>query len=334
MRRIGLPVPGRLHGHHRGLRRGAATRTAPGPRGSGERDRRRSSPRSRSAAASGSATRSAPLLVSVRSGAVVSMPGMMDTILNLGIERRGRRGARRRAGNARFAWDSYRRFLQMFGEVVVGVPARPLRGRAEPQQGRARRAEPTPTSRRRPARARRRVQPARCARSTRRRLPGRPARAAAPRRSTPCSARWQNPRAAVYRRAHGISDDLGTAVNIMQMVFGNLGETSAHRRLLHAQPVDRRARSCTASSCSTPRARTSSPASARRGRSRELEDVLPDAYARARCRRWSGSSATTATCRTSSSRSSAARSTCCRRAPASAPRRPRCASRATWWPRA
>src|ERR1044071_260299 len=64
----------------------------------------------------------APLLVSVRSGAAVSMPGMMETILNLGLNDRTVVGLARQSGNARFAYDSYRRFIQMYGDVVLGVP--------------------------------------------------------------------------------------------------------------------------------------------------------------------------------------------------------------------
>ena len=63
-----------------------------------------------------------PLLVSVRSGAAVSMPGMMDTVLNLGLNNKAVEGMTRNTGNVRFAWDSYRRFIQMFGDVVKGVP--------------------------------------------------------------------------------------------------------------------------------------------------------------------------------------------------------------------
>ncbi len=62
-----------------------------------------------------------PLLVSVRSGAAVSMPGMMDTILNLGINDRAVEGLAERTGNERFAWDAYRRFIQMFGNVAMGL---------------------------------------------------------------------------------------------------------------------------------------------------------------------------------------------------------------------
>ena len=64
-----------------------------------------------------------PLLVSVRSGAAISMPGMMDTILNLGMNDKAVVGVSELTGNPRFAWDSYRRFIQMFGDVAMGVPS-------------------------------------------------------------------------------------------------------------------------------------------------------------------------------------------------------------------
>jgi pyruvate,orthophosphate dikinase len=62
-----------------------------------------------------------PLLVSVRSGAAISMPGMMDTVLNLGMNDRSVKGLGKKTNNPRFAWDSYRRFIQMFGDVVMGI---------------------------------------------------------------------------------------------------------------------------------------------------------------------------------------------------------------------
>jgi pyruvate, orthophosphate dikinase len=166
-----------------------------------------------------------PLLVSVRSGAAVSMPGMMDTILNLGIsdESIGALGAE--SENPRFAWDSYRRFLQMYGEVVESVPShvyedalyalKRRRGFIEDTQleiddlrelvgtfkelSRRHTGEELPTDPREQLR--------RCVDAVFR--------------------SWLNPRAEVYRRLNHISDDLGTAVSIMQMVFGNRGESSA-----------------------------------------------------------------------------------------------------------
>src|SRR5665811_315353 len=72
-----------------------------------------------------------PLLVSVRSGAVFSMPGMMDTILNLGLGPESTRGLAELTGDADFAWDAYRRFLQMYGEIVLGIDSSRLRDRPD-----------------------------------------------------------------------------------------------------------------------------------------------------------------------------------------------------------
>src|SRR6185437_13467697 len=70
-----------------------------------------------------------PLLVSVRSGGARSMPGMMETILNLGLNERSVEGLARHTGNARFAWDAYRRFVQMYSSVVIGLPKEDLEGK-------------------------------------------------------------------------------------------------------------------------------------------------------------------------------------------------------------
>jgi pyruvate,orthophosphate dikinase len=77
-----------------------------------------------------------PLLVSVRSGARVSMPGMMDTVLNLGLNDETVQGLAATSGDERFAWDSYRRFIQMYSDVVLGSIMAPVRGRAGNRQGR------------------------------------------------------------------------------------------------------------------------------------------------------------------------------------------------------
>src|SRR5918992_1742433 len=81
-----------------------------------------------------------PLLVSVRSGAPESMPGMLDTVLNLGLNDESVEGLARATGNERFAWDSYRRFVQMYGNVVRGVPGSASRRRSGASSERARRA--------------------------------------------------------------------------------------------------------------------------------------------------------------------------------------------------
>ncbi len=165
-----------------------------------------------------------PLLVSVRSGAVVSMPGMMDTILNLGITDEAVEGLAAESGDERFAWDSYRRFVQMYGQVVAGVPGdvyESALARAKAARGVTADVDLTAADLRDLV-------------ATFLRLSAEHADAFPDdpreqlRRSIDAVFRsWQNPRATVYRRANGIPDDLGTAVGVMQMVFGNLGETSA-----------------------------------------------------------------------------------------------------------
>ncbi len=167
-----------------------------------------------------------PLLVSVRSGAVFSMPGMMDTILNLGLNDVSVRGLAVESGNPRFAWDSYRRFVQMFGEVVLGVPGDDFE-LALSQLKRDRSVKnDTDLS----------AEDLEVLVVTFKEITaaavGSDAFGEDPREQLRLAINavfesWKNPRAAVYRRANGIPDDLGTAVNVMQMVFGNLGDQSA-----------------------------------------------------------------------------------------------------------
>ena len=166
-----------------------------------------------------------PLLVSVRSGAVVSMPGMMDTILNLGISDDTVEALGAESDNARFAWDSFRRFIQMYGEVVEGVPAhayedeltalKRIRGvehdtdlSIEDLQGLVERFKEVSRE------------------HMGTEFPTDP-REQLHRAVDAVFRSWMNPRAGIYRKAHGIPDSLGTAVNVMQMVFGNRGDTSA-----------------------------------------------------------------------------------------------------------
>jgi len=166
-----------------------------------------------------------PLLVSVRSGARFSMPGMMDTILNLGLNDASVEGLARRTGNPRFAYDSYRRFLQMFGDVVLAVPKALFEERMaelKARRGVTLDLELSAEDLRQLVEAYRELIRART---------GRPfcqdpqqqldmARDAVFRS-------WYNDRAVFYRRQHGIPDDLGTAVNVQAMVFGNMGEDCA-----------------------------------------------------------------------------------------------------------
>src|SRR5436305_7302403 len=165
-----------------------------------------------------------PLLVSVRSGAAVSMPGMMDTILNLGLNREAVEGLARRTGNARFAHDSYRRLIQMYGEVVDGIDGhrfeqalRDLKAARGASQDVDLTAEDLAELIDTFERIYRESTGRDFAHDAREQL-GRAVRAV--------FDSWETPRAQVYRRAHAIRDDLGTAVNVVQMVFGNKGDES------------------------------------------------------------------------------------------------------------
>lgn len=166
-----------------------------------------------------------PLLVSVRSGAVVSMPGMMDTILNLGVSAETVEALGREADSPRFAWDSYRRFLQMYGEVVEGVPPHAYEDELsalKAERGVEHDTELTTEDLQGLVERFLAVSREHMGEE----LPEDPREQL--RRAIDAVFRsWQNPRAGVYRRANGIPDDLGTAVNVMQMVFGNRGDTSA-----------------------------------------------------------------------------------------------------------
>ena len=138
-------VPGRVHDHDRGLRRVHARRRQC-PDGPGRRRSPRRSRGSRSDAGKRLGDAEDPLLVSVRSGARESMPGMMDTVLNLGLNDDAVEGLAARTGNERFAWDSYRRFVQMFGNVVAASRASASRTRSRRVKQRPRRDASTPTS--------------------------------------------------------------------------------------------------------------------------------------------------------------------------------------------
>lgn len=172
-----------------------------------------------------------PLLVSVRSGARASMPGMMDTILNLGLNDEVVAGLARKTGNERFAWDSYRRFVQMYGDVVLGMKptnkddidpfeaiiedvkkAKRVRLDNELEVEdlktlvkRFKEAVKESTGGDFPANAYDQLWGAICA----------------------VFNSWMNDRAILYRKMEGIPDEWGTAVNVQAMVFGNMGNTSA-----------------------------------------------------------------------------------------------------------
>jgi pyruvate, orthophosphate dikinase len=166
-----------------------------------------------------------PLLVSVRSGAAVSMPGMMDTILNLGLNDESVEGLAKTCANPRFAYDSYRRLIQMYGEVVDGIDGH----RFEERLTELKRAKGVSQDTDLDADDLSRLVDA--FKEIYREETGRDfsqdPREQLSRAVEAVFDSWDTPRAQVYRRAHDIPDDLGTAVNVVQMVFGNKGETSA-----------------------------------------------------------------------------------------------------------
>ncbi|MDR0420782.1 MAG: pyruvate, phosphate dikinase [Prevotellaceae bacterium] len=172
-----------------------------------------------------------PLLVSVRSGARASMPGMMDTILNLGLNDQVVEGLARKTGNPRFAWDSYRRFVQMYGDVVLGMkpvnktdidPFEQIIEDLKEKKGvrldtqlsvddlkelvtKFKAAVKNQTGKDFPNDSYEQLWGAICA----------------------VFDSWMNDRAILYRKMEGIPAEWGTAVNVQAMVFGNMGETSA-----------------------------------------------------------------------------------------------------------
>jgi pyruvate,orthophosphate dikinase len=172
-----------------------------------------------------------PLLVSVRSGARASMPGMMDTILNLGLNDAVVEGLTRKTGNPRFVWDSYRRFVQMYGDVVLGMkpenknehdPFELIIEELKEEKGvhldtdlsvddlkelvaRFKNAVKKQTGRDFPDSAYEQLWGAVCS----------------------VFDSWMNDRAILYRKMEGIPAEWGTAVNVQAMVFGNMGQTSA-----------------------------------------------------------------------------------------------------------
>jgi pyruvate, orthophosphate dikinase len=166
-----------------------------------------------------------PLLVSVRSGAAVSMPGMMDTILNLGLNDDAVEGLARTTGNMRFARDSYRRLVQMFGKVVDGIDGHRFEealGDLKRERGVQQDVDLSDDDL---------AQLVETFKGIYRQETGddfpQDARGQLGRAVLGVFQSWENPRAQVYRRTYGIPDDIGTAVNVVQMVFGNRGERSA-----------------------------------------------------------------------------------------------------------
>jgi pyruvate,orthophosphate dikinase len=165
-----------------------------------------------------------PLLVSVRSGAAVSMPGMMDTILNLGLNDDAVAGLAKTTGNGRFARDSYRRLIQMYGEVVDGVEGHRFEQALtdlKAARGAKQDVDLSADDLAELIETFKRVY----AEETGNPFP-QDARAQLAKAVRAVFDSWDSPRAQVYRRTYEIPDDLGTAVNVVQMVFGNRGDSS------------------------------------------------------------------------------------------------------------
>src|SRR5450432_2694793 len=166
-----------------------------------------------------------PLLVSVRSGAKFSMPGMMDTILNLGLNDETVKALETKSGNARFAYDCYRRFIQMYGAVVLEVPKHDFDAVFDGQKKKAKATLDTDLTAKDLQEVivgyKKLVQ-----KKTGKLFPQDPLEQLAGARDAVFGS-WFNNRAIYYRKMNQIPDDLGTAVNVQAMVFGNLGETSA-----------------------------------------------------------------------------------------------------------
>jgi pyruvate,orthophosphate dikinase len=166
-----------------------------------------------------------PLLVSVRSGAKFSMPGMMDTILNLGLNDRSVEGLGARTSNGRFAFDSYRRFIQMFGSVVLDIPKSEFEHQFEAVKSERAAKNDTELDEAGLREIVRRFQ-ALVRRRTGKPFPQAPLEQLGMARDAVFRS-WNNPRAIEYRRIYDIPDDIGTAVNVQMMVFGNTGDRSA-----------------------------------------------------------------------------------------------------------
>ena len=166
-----------------------------------------------------------PLLVSVRSGAKFSMPGMMDTILNLGLNDTTVESLLRRTSNGRFAFDSYRRFIQMFGSVVLEIPKDAFEHEFEGVKHAHGAKLDTDLDE---AQLREVVQRYKevVKQRTKKEFPQDPHEQLRMARNAVFRS-WNNPRAKEYRRIYSIPDAIGTAVNVQAMVFGNTGDRSA-----------------------------------------------------------------------------------------------------------
>ena len=166
-----------------------------------------------------------PLLVSVRSGAAASMPGMMDTVLNLGLTPDAINGIIKKTGNERFAWDAYRRFITMFGDVVMGVKRHDFEEILDKYKKKTRVKNDTELT---TDQLKKIVEEFKAIykKQTRENFPNDP-KVQLDKAIHAVFASWNNPRAVKYRQLYEIKGLLGTAINVQSMVFGNMGNHSA-----------------------------------------------------------------------------------------------------------
>ncbi|MBM3910569.1 MAG: pyruvate, phosphate dikinase [Thaumarchaeota archaeon] len=179
-----------------------------------------------------------PLLVSVRSGAAISMPGMMDTILNLGLNEDTVEGLAKKSNNSRFAWDSYRRFVQLFGKVVFGIDDKKFEGVLEnikKNQGVELDSELNELSLRNIVLQYKKI----CETHTGNPFPSNPDEQLELAIKAVFNS-WMGERALVYREKNNITKDIadGTAVNVVAMVFGNMGNDSSTGVIFTRNPGD------------------------------------------------------------------------------------------------
>jgi pyruvate,orthophosphate dikinase len=183
-------------------------------------------------------SKSNPLLVSVRSGAAISMPGMMDTILNLGLNDLTVEGLAEKSKNPRFAWDSYRRFVQLFGKVVFGVNDKKfddILNHAKKNQGVTADSALDENSLKKIVSEYKKV----CEKHTGKKFPSDPYDQLELAIKAVFGS-WMGERAIVYREKNNITKDIadGTAVNIVSMAFGNMGDDSATGVVFTRNPGD------------------------------------------------------------------------------------------------
>src|SRR5579872_133391 len=229
-----------------------------------------------------------PLLVSVRSGAQISMPGMMDTVLNLGLNSRTVEGLVKLSGNARFAYDSYRRFIQMYANVVLGMEHSLFEEILDEE--RAEKGVDLDTDLEAPdlARIGERF------REVIRKNLGKPFPEDPDEQLWGAIGAvfgsWNSARAKTYRKLHGIPEDWGTAVNVQAMVFGNRGAASATgvaftrdpatgERILYGEfLIDAQGEDVVAG-IRTPQPISKSVRERQGGKRPSMEEVMPEAYA-------------------------------------------------------